>query len=175
MQAVTVATCMTGRRRRMTTFSPGPVADALKQNPQPDRWSAIGAAAGTPSALAGKHGLHNKRAPGAALDSVFAGTDPGALLGTYMQAIRHGNGDVDAMRLRDSLDVRNAMSERVPSGGGFLVPENLREQILQTARGRSGTCGCRAGPRAARLRRGTGPRTGKALRSRVALAARPCG
>lgn len=58
--------------------------------------------------------------PGAALDGKYAG------LGDFAQAIHHRNktGRTAARQLQ------NALQERVPSQGGFLVPEELRSDIM---------------------------------------------
>ena len=78
--------------------------------------------------------LFNKTALGAPLDD-----EPYAQsIGTYLRAVWHEaehrlQGD-DLVALRDfKTKMRNALLERVPSEGGFLVPERLRSQILMVA------------------------------------------
>jgi HK97 family phage major capsid protein len=68
---------------------------------------------------------HNPEAAGAILDQHFAnGID-------YVRTIWHKN---TATNLGEKLDaLRNAASSVSPSDGGFLVPENLRSQLLQIA------------------------------------------
>jgi HK97 family phage major capsid protein len=67
---------------------------------------------------------HNAHAPGAVLDSQFTdGID-------YIRNIWHKNTAPDAEKLGA---LRNAASSVSPSDGGFLVPENLRSQLLQIA------------------------------------------
>lgn len=80
-----------------------------------------------------KNKLFSKTALGAPLDS----EKYSASIGTFLQAVWHKAeqafpGDVEPLRnFRKTL--RNALSERVPSEGGFLVPEVLRSQILMVA------------------------------------------
>ena len=67
---------------------------------------------------------HNPEAAGAALDAHFAnGID-------YVRTIWHKNPTANGEKL-DAL--RNAAGSVSPSDGGFLVPENLRSQLLQIA------------------------------------------
>lgn len=77
--------------------------------------------------------LFNKRALGAQLDK-----QPYAeSIGKFLQAIWHKaeekNPDIADELKAFKRVLRNAMSERVPSEGGFLVPEMLRSQILMIA------------------------------------------
>jgi HK97 family phage major capsid protein len=69
--------------------------------------------------------LYSKRAVGAKL----YGEKLSGSWGDFMPAIHHKaelNDEITAYRKL----IRNAMSERVPSEGGFLVPETLRSQVL---------------------------------------------
>ena len=77
--------------------------------------------------------LFNKRALGAQLDEL----DYAQTIGTFLQAIWHRAeaarpGDVENLR-NFKRQLQNALAERVPSTGGFLVPEVLRSQILMVA------------------------------------------
>jgi len=83
-------------------------------------------------ALAGGKVKRNKRAAGAGLDGKFAD------LGEFVQAIWHKRTDgtvrfADNKELNAKLDILNAYQEKVPSDGGFLVPEEFRTEIMSTA------------------------------------------
>lgn len=73
--------------------------------------------------------LFNKRAPGAALDAEDYGTSPREFFGSVVAAKRESSERIRKFMERND-QVRNAMRESVPSEGGFLVPENLRSQML---------------------------------------------
>lgn len=76
---------------------------------------------------------YNKRAPGAGLDSLSYESK-----GQFFQDIWHG---VD--RFRDSADrrgrlakiteIQNAFGSTVPADGGFLIPEQMRSELLMIA------------------------------------------
>ncbi len=70
----------------------------------------------TPRAGSALAALRCESAPGAALDGKGIG---------WAELARAANGDPTARAL-----LRNAMSERVPSQGGFLVPESLRSDTV---------------------------------------------
>lgn len=77
----------------------------------------------------GKRGW-KKKPPGVCLDSLMEGYD--RPLASFLNAVRGGPGE-RVQELRSELEdrPRNAgMSERIPGGGGFLVPETLRDEIL---------------------------------------------
>lgn len=84
-------------------------------------------------AVAKRNKLFNKGAIGAELD----GLDYSKSIGGYLQAIWHRAeaeypdkaGQVQAFK----RSLQNALQERVPSQGGFLVPEVLRSEILMVA------------------------------------------
>lgn len=76
-----------------------------------------------PKAIRNK--LYNPRAPGAALD----GDDFAADWGTFLMGVYHRAEQTDEIRALKKR-ISNAMSERVPSQGGFLVPEVLRSDML---------------------------------------------
>jgi HK97 family phage major capsid protein len=86
---------------------------------------------------ADKQGLFNPRALGASLDE----DDYGRTLGSFVYATHNaeqnarkaGNTD-EIVRLQDwKRKLSAALSERIPSEGGFLVPEILRSEILMVA------------------------------------------
>lgn len=68
--------------------------------------------------------LYNKRAPGVALDNKFES------IADFMKTIYH-----NAQQTPERYDklglIRAAMGEKVPSDGGYLVPEVLRAEILR--------------------------------------------
>lgn len=83
--------------------------------------------------IAARAKLFNPRAIGASLDS-----QPYARsIGTFLAAVWHKAEDKNPDQVDDLRNfrkmVRNAMGERIPSEGGFLVPETLRSQILMVA------------------------------------------
>ena len=86
---------------------------------------------------ASKQGLFNPRALGASLD----GDDYGSSLGAFVYNTHNAEqnarkrGDTDEIvRLQDyKRKLSAALSERIPSEGGFLVPEILRSEILMVA------------------------------------------
>jgi HK97 family phage major capsid protein len=69
---------------------------------------------------------NNPRAKGAPLDGVWPD------LYTYMQDvwISKGNGSL-SNEARERMAIYNAYSEKVPSEGGFLVPEEFRSELMQ--------------------------------------------
>jgi HK97 family phage major capsid protein len=69
-------------------------------------------------------GLYNPRAMGAALDKEFANS------ADYFSLIWH-NRNRDAQAQAKLHRVRNAFSSTVPSEGGFLIPEQLRSELLR--------------------------------------------
>src|ERR1700761_7120251 len=79
--------------------------------------------------LAAKNKLFNKRALGAQLDS-----EPyAASIGQFLQGVLATKKENSDTVRNFEKKFRNAMSERVPSSGGFLVPETLRSQLLMVA------------------------------------------
>lgn len=69
---------------------------------------------------------NNPRAKGAPLDGVWPD------FYTFLQDVWYskGNGALTA-EARSRLDIYNAYSEKVPSEGGFLVPEEFRSELMQ--------------------------------------------
>ncbi len=70
--------------------------------------------------------VYNPRALGASIDDMFNST------GEYFTAIWH-NTNTDPENDAKLFRLRNAFSEKVPSEGGFLVPETLRADLLRVA------------------------------------------
>ena len=71
-------------------------------------------------------GLYNPRAMGAALDKEFSNS------ADYFSLIWHQR-QRDAQAQAQLGRVRNAFSSTVPSEGGFLIPEQLRSELLRVA------------------------------------------
>lgn len=75
---------------------------------------------------------HSRRSPGAGLDNRFSD------LGEFIQTIWHKRTD-GSVRLPNQKDLDghleflNAYQEKVPSDGGFLVPEEFRTEIITKA------------------------------------------
>lgn len=80
---------------------------------------------------AARQKLFNRAAPGAPLDAEF-GADANAFFRNVVASRRVNTEDLRVFERRNN-EVRNAMRESVPSEGGFLVPENLRSQLLMLA------------------------------------------
>jgi HK97 family phage major capsid protein len=76
-----------------------------------------------------KGASHNNRAPGAALDGIFANS------AEFLQAAWHDNRllpnreEVQA-RADKARTIQNAFSSLTPGDGGFLIPEVLRSELL---------------------------------------------
>jgi len=68
--------------------------------------------------------LENKRAIGAPLNGVFPD------LGTFMQAVWHKRG-TPTPENAERMALLNTYQEKVPSDGGFLVPEEFRAELLR--------------------------------------------
>lgn len=86
---------------------------------------------GIPQPRAGQGAVYNKRAPGAKVDSLFTSRD--TLMADVFNAIWHKGPQTGPMAdLREKLRVTN-LGSIVPADGGFLVPEQLRVQIISKA------------------------------------------
>lgn len=81
-------------------------------------------------ALGGKNSatsaLYAKRAPGVQIDNDYEGVHD------YFQTIWHNQYQDDKTRTR-TQKLRNAAATYDPAGGGFLVPENIRSELLQVS------------------------------------------
>lgn len=73
----------------------------------------------------GRNRCYNRKAPGVAIDDVLGGGDD--QLARFFSAVDQRNENAAPIR----ASIQNAMSERVPAEGGFLVPENLRSDLFQ--------------------------------------------
>jgi HK97 family phage major capsid protein len=92
--------------------------------------------------LADENALFNERALGAAVDEEEYAANFGKFMYAIFKAEKDAGqrGDTEKVtRIQDfkakleKTRLSNAMSERIPSEGGFLVPENLRSEILMVA------------------------------------------
>jgi HK97 family phage major capsid protein len=78
-----------------------------------------------------KGATYSNRAPGAKVDPLFPGVQGTA---DFFKAIYHGNVTPAASELRGQIgEIRNAYGSSVPADGGFLIPEALRAQLLETS------------------------------------------
>ena len=75
-----------------------------------------------------KNKLYSPKAAGAVLNNEEYAQN----WGKFLNAIHHRR-EIDAPIAAFRKTIKNAMSERVPSEGGFLVPETLRSQVLMLA------------------------------------------
>ena len=73
----------------------------------------------------GKNRFYNKRAPGVITEGVMPESD--YPLADWFRMVNPRNEALQPLR----ASIHNAMSERVGSEAGFLVPENLRSMVLQ--------------------------------------------
>jgi HK97 family phage major capsid protein len=149
-----VAKQMAAIEKQLAEKMQADLQDYLKGTPAPGTGavSAAGLSAGLPEVMAtdaararaanaelpmhkviARNSLFNSTALGAPLDSEPYARD----IGTFLQAIWHRAeaerpDDVESLRNFKRV-MQNALSERVPSQGGFLVPEHLRSAILMVA------------------------------------------
>lgn len=99
----------------------------LKDNPNVGKDVPINLANGQKQAGAKPSAMfNNPRAIGAPLNGAFPD------LYTFLQDISHLNRN-PSKESRARLDILNAYSEKVPSEGGFLVPEEFRSEIMMRA------------------------------------------
>jgi HK97 family phage major capsid protein len=86
-------------------------------------------------ALAKKHRLYNKAAPGAKVNTLFA--DQASFLQALSLKCNALGTHKDAPELLQALNenekIRNSFGTNVPADGGFLVPEEFRSDLLMIA------------------------------------------
>jgi HK97 family phage major capsid protein len=76
--------------------------------------------------------LYNKRAPGVAADGIFE--DPSEFFrATWHKADKMRDWHELAPKLAKLQEIQNSYGSEVPGDGGFLIPEELRSEILQVA------------------------------------------
>jgi HK97 family phage major capsid protein len=80
-------------------------------------------------APARKYAAHyNPKAPGAKADKLFASS------AEFFRATWHGSHDEAALKAQADLrKIRNDYGSAVPADGGFLIPENLRAELLRVS------------------------------------------
>ncbi|MDX3759340.1 phage major capsid protein [Streptomyces sp. AK02-04a] len=76
--------------------------------------------------------LYNRRAPGAAADGIFDDASE-FFRSTWYRADRLKDFGQLRPKLEKLLEVQNSYGSEVPADGGFLIPEELRSEILQVA------------------------------------------
>lgn len=76
--------------------------------------------------------LYNRRAPGVAADGIFDDASE-YFRSTWYRADRLKDFNELRPKLERLVEVQNSYGSEVPSDGGFLIPEELRSEILQVA------------------------------------------
>lgn len=79
-----------------------------------------------------RQSLYNKRAPGVAADGIFADASE-YFRSTWYRADRLRDFDQLRPKLDKLIEIQNSYGSEVPADGGFLIPEELRSDILQVA------------------------------------------
>lgn len=86
-----------------------------------------------PQQSADFHQHYNPHAVGAKADELFM-SGQGFDTAGYLQAIHHQTRDQDSLAQRNKLDeIKNAYGSTVGADGGFLIPEQLRAELLSVA------------------------------------------
>jgi HK97 family phage major capsid protein len=85
---------------------------------------------GLPSST--RKSLYNRRAPGAKADGIFADASE-FFRATWYKADRMRDFGELAPKLAKLVEIQNSYGSEVPADGGFLIPEELRSEILQVA------------------------------------------
>jgi HK97 family phage major capsid protein len=76
--------------------------------------------------------LHNKRASGVKADGIFEDTSE-FLRATWHKASQMRDWEKLGPKLEKLQEIQNSYGSEVPGDGGFLIPEELRSEILQVA------------------------------------------
>ncbi|MEV5957295.1 phage major capsid protein [Streptomyces sp. NPDC051987] len=76
--------------------------------------------------------LYNRRAPGAKADGIFADASE-FFRSTWYRADRLKDFGELRPKLDKLIEIQNSYGSEVPADGGFLIPEELRSEILQVA------------------------------------------
>lgn len=76
--------------------------------------------------------LYNRRAPGVAADGIFDDASE-YFRSTWYRADRLKDFNELRPKLERLVEIQNSYGSEVPSDGGFLIPEELRSEILQVA------------------------------------------
>jgi HK97 family phage major capsid protein len=98
-----------------------------------DAAKAMGRGLAAPGAgqLDAKHGLYSPQALGAKLDREFQG--PNAASQFFNLIWKNYKRNLDTEGVAKMKRIRDAFQSDVPSDGGFLIPENLRSEMLRVA------------------------------------------
>lgn len=80
----------------------------------------------SPGSASARNALHNKRAPGAALDGKFDS------IGEFLQTVS-SKADPTNPKLAELRTIQASMGSTVPADGGFLIPEQFRSEILMNS------------------------------------------
>lgn len=112
-------------QKQVTELTQAALTEFLKDN-------GVKADTARPALAAGKKVKPNRLAPGAGLDGTFG--DLGEFVQTVWNRRLEGNARFGDMKAMDAkLGILNAYQEKVPSDGGFLVPEEFRTEIMSLA------------------------------------------
>lgn len=106
------------------------MAEFLKENPDTGSARRLNLDVANSQGARPSPALNNPRAMGAPLNGVFPD------FYSFLQATWVGNKNPSSEQ-RDQLKVLNEYSEKVPSEGGFLVPEEFRSQVMALSLGDS--------------------------------------
>ena len=113
------------------------VAEWLRDNREqgfvPRNVAAVQAMSPAKREVANRHKLFSDRAVGTMVDGHPAAATIGKFLMNVLATKSQNTDETNEFRRAFQGQFKNAMSERVPSSGGFLVPETLRSQILMVA------------------------------------------
>jgi HK97 family phage major capsid protein len=95
---------------------------------------------GTAAVAKGRGAVYNKAAPGAAFEAKYREEDRFGSIGEYLQAIREearpssvSNRKELLQKLENVRSFQNSFGSEDPAGGGFLIPEIMRSELLQLA------------------------------------------
>jgi HK97 family phage major capsid protein len=95
---------------------------------------------GSASVSKGRGAVYNRSAPGAAFENAYRDEDRFASMGEYCQAIREEarptatkNRKELLQKLENVRQFQNSFGSEDPAGGGFLIPEIMRSDLLQLA------------------------------------------
>lgn len=86
---------------------------------------------GLPSGV--QKSLYNRRAPGVAADGIFEDASEFFRATWHRASSARDYQNVLAPKLAKLTEIQNSYSSEVPASGGFLIPEELRSEILQLA------------------------------------------
>lgn len=111
------------------------LAQWLKEN-QSELVKRVNLSPDTPmSATSARNALYNRKAPGAALDKeIYTSGDSDEDIRAFFKNTWFRNTTPTAQAYQSKLlQIQNAFGSQVPADGGFLIPENLRSELLRVA------------------------------------------